>query len=482
MRRETEAMTGSMTGRAVCAVLILALSLGVAVRALAQGATDYPIPSSAREAYSPIAEGFETPIEPRKDLRGPKPYVDPREERLKAQRRERWPNAPAFFRDTALHVNSRTYNFDEDQFGFDKPEAFTTGGSLTYESGTLADVFQLRGVLYTTQPLYANEFAGETDNLAADGDQITTLGQINGLFTAAGQELVVGRQLVRTPFINPYDIRMIPLTFEGVALLPEARRGGLDYMASYLTRYKPWDDGDFISFSEGLGIAGHDEGVLITGASYSDNGWNLGVSNYWIKDALNTAYAEVDYLLPLGGGEDGASVRAGVNILDQRTVGADLIAGAPYETYQASARIVASYRGFVFTGAVSKTGDEADIQKPFGYSTSYTALVVTNFHQADVQAYLLRLSYDLEKLGFEGVKFEVAWGKGSGTPDLATNGGFADQEELDLRFVYEPHRGKLQGLRVELEYIDWQVFNNPILPSDELEQFRAIVNYTIPLL
>lgn len=318
-------------------------------------------------------------------------------------------------------------------------------------------------MLYTTQPLYANAFAGETENLAADGDQITTLGQINGRLNLAGQEITAGRQLVRTPYINPYDIRMIPLAFEGVVLAPEHRRSGLDYMASYLTRYKPWDQGGFISFSEGLGIAESDEGVLITGASYSANGWNIGASNYWIKDSLNTAYGEIDYLLPFGNDDDGPSVRAGVNILDQRTVGADLIAGAPYETYQASARIVTSYRGLVLTGAMSKTGDAADIQKPFGYSTSYTALVVTNFDQADVQAYLVRLSYDLERLGLEGVRLEAAWGKGSGTPDLATNGGFADQEELDLRFVYEPHRGKLQGLRVEVEYIDWQ--SSTIRPS-----------------
>src|SRR5690606_3616060 len=121
--------------------------------------------------------------------------------------------------------------FAEDQFGFNRGEAFTTGGSLAYQSGYLADVFQLRSVLYTTQPLYANAFAGETENLTADGDQITTLGQLNGLVKVAGQELVAGRQLVRTPYINPYDIRMIPLAFEGVVLSPEQQRSGLDYMA-----------------------------------------------------------------------------------------------------------------------------------------------------------------------------------------------------------------------------------------------------------
>ena len=51
----------------------------------------------------------------------------------------------------------------------------------------------------------------------------------------------------------------------------------------------------------------------------------------------------------------------------------------------------------------------------------------------------------------------------------------------ELRFVYEPHRGKLQGLRVELEYVDWQVFDQDF-PRDALTEFRAIVNYSVPLL
>jgi len=477
-------MAGFMRGRALRAVLGIALMAaggGLSSRALAQGATDYPIPSSAEEAFSPISEGFATPIDPRDDLRGPKRHVDSREARLKAMRHERMPNAPAFFRDTALRANSRTYWFDEHDFGYDDPKALTTGGSLSYESGYIADFFQLRSVLYTSQPLYGNAFAGDSVNLTPDGDQITTLGQINGRMNFAGQELAVGRQLVRTPYINPYDVRMIPLTFEGVVLVPEHKESQkFDYIASYLTQYKPRDTAEFESFSNGLGVT-QDEGVLINGIGYHGTGWNAGVANYWIKDTLNTAYGELDYTLPFCGGAGEPSFRVGVNNLDQRTVGADLIAGGPYQTYQASARLVASYEGWVFTGAVSQVGDEASIEKPFGFSTSYTAMIVTNFHQASVRGYLLSLSYDLEKIGLEGVKLHAAWGKGTGTPDLATNGGFANQEELDLRFVYEPHRGQLQGLRVELEYIDWQVFDAG-LPSDDLTQFRAIVNYAVPLL
>jgi hypothetical protein len=477
-------MAGLTKGRAVWTACALALIIcgicGASPRALAQGATDYPIPSTAAEAYGPIAEGFESPISPRKDLKGPKPHVDERVGRLKAQRHERWPSAPAFFRDTELTVESRTYWLGEDQFGFTEPKALTTGGSLAYESGYLADFFQLRSVLYTSQPLYANKEAGETDNLMRDGDQITTFGQLNGRMKVAGQEITAGRQLVRTPYVNPYDIRMIPLTFEGIVLLPENKDQKLNYTASYLTRYKPWDAVGFTPMSAGLGVK-QDRGMLITGASYRTKSWNLGAANYWVNDVLNTAYGEIDHMWPCRANDDGPCFRTGINFLDQRTVGADLIAGGPYNTYQTSARLVASYRGFVFTGAVSETGDQADIQKPFGFSTSYTAMIITNFEQADVRAYMLALDYDFGRLGFEGVKFHAAWGKGNGTPNPVTNRGFADQDELDLRFAYEPHRGRLQGLHVEVEYIDWQVFDQPS-PSDDLSQFRVIVNYKVPLL
>jgi hypothetical protein len=123
----------STAGRAGLAFVLIAFGAGVSSRVHAQGATDYPIPSSAKEVYSPIREGFESPIEPREALRGPAPYVDTRGAALRHY--ERMPEAPAFFRDTKLKANSRTYWFGEDSFGFDKPQALTTGGSLSYESG-----------------------------------------------------------------------------------------------------------------------------------------------------------------------------------------------------------------------------------------------------------------------------------------------------------------------------------------------------------
>jgi hypothetical protein len=51
---------------------------------------------------------------------------------------------------------------------------------------------------------------------------------------------------------------------------------------------------------------------------------------------------------------------------------------------------------------------------------------------------------------------------------------------FDLRLEYEPHGGPLEGLRVEIDYIDQRLIDVPP-PSDNFTQFRVVVNYAIPL-
>ena len=464
---------------AVCLmpVRVLAQDLGSEGSSGFGNADDYPIPSTAHEAYSPIGEGFTSPLDPRAELKGPKPYVDERAARLKAGRQ----NESPFFRDTELELNSRSYWFQADDFGLDKPKALTSGGSLSYQSGYLADFLQLRGTLYTSQPLYAPEGAGATLNLTLDGDEITTLGQANARVKFLGQELTAGRELVRTPYINPNDDRMIPNTFEGIVLLPEGYGDrSLDYIASYLWRYKPRDTSQFIPFTEPLGV-GQDEGVLINGAHYRTANFNMGLVNYWIKDAMNTAYGELDYTLPVGGGDVGPSFRLGLNDIDQRSVGEELIPGSPFETFQASGRLIASYRGFVLTGAISRVGRDAAFRKPYGWSPAFTAMKISSFQRAGEAGALARLSYDFSHMGFKGLTFYVSLGRGVDAIDAKTGAPLPDRDELDLRLEYEPHGGALEGLRVQLDYIDERLIGSPT-PSDDLRQFRAVVNYVVPLL
>lgn len=448
---------------------------------------DYPIPSKAREAYSPIGEGFESPIEPRADLKAaaPPPEEPPQGEDGRrawlGAMHQRLQDTSPFFRDTELKANSRTYWLKLQKFNGTVAEALTSGGYVSYQSGYAGNFLQLRGVLYTSQPLYAPARAGQTLNLEPDGSEITTLGQANVRLKLAGQELSAGRQLIRTAFINPNDNRMIPLTFEGLILVPEHRRDlELDYIASYLWRYKPRDSDDFIAFSTPFGIE-QDEGVLINGIRHRTNSFNYGVVNYWIKDTLNTAYGEVDYLLPFGDGKDGPSYRVSINDLDQRSIGEELIPGAPFNTYQASVRLLTSYQGFVLTTAVSTVGKEADIRDPFGNIPVYTSMHQSSFERAGEDAYLVTLSYDFSRLGMEGLKLLAGWGQGVDAVNPRTGAPEPDRDVLNLRLDYEPHSGPLEGLRLQVYYSDERLIGTT-LPRDDQTQFRAVVNYVVPLL
>ncbi len=107
-------------------------------------------------------------------------------------------------------------------------------------------------------------------------------------------------------------------------------------------------------------------------------------------------------------------------------------------------------------------------------------MIVSSFNSAGERAYHAGLSYDFADFGLEGLKAFVGWGRGTDIVDPATGAPQPDQSELDLRLSYEPHRGRLQGLRVEVDYIDLRQRDSG--PSDDLRQFRAIVNYSVPLL
>jgi hypothetical protein len=447
---------------------------------------DIPIPSDAHGTYSPIVEGFASPLEPRESLRAikvPKPQVeepaaDADENVWLEYMRQQLDDDGPFLKDTKVKADSRTYWLSRESVDGSHAEALTTGGYLAYQSGYAGDFLQLRGVVYTSQPIYAPASGGGTDNLTPDQDQITTLGQANVRLKLAGQEASFGRQLIRTAYMNPRDNRMIPLTFEGIILVPERRENqGLDYIASYLWRYKPRDDADFISFSEPLGVR-EDEGVLINGIRNNFGGLTLGAVNYWIKDTLNTTYGEADYLLPTRAGRP--TYRISVNDLDQRSVGEDLIPGAPYNTYQASLRFVAGYQDFVLTTAVSTTGKDADIRDPFGNMPVYTSMHQSSFERAGERAYLVTLSYAFSTPVLEGLKLLAGWGQGVDAIDPATESPEPDRDLINLQLDYEPS-GPLEGLRVQLYYSNERLLATN-LSRDDQDEFRAVVNYFMPLL
>ena len=130
--------------------------------------------------------------------------------------KEQLKDTPAFFRDTKLNLNVRTYYFYRDKYDDTKSEAWALGGALSYQSGWFLDRFSVGSVLYTSQRLYGPEDRDGTLLLKPGQHGYTVVGQLYGRVKLIEDNFInIYRYEYNTPFINKNDNRMTPNTFEG---------------------------------------------------------------------------------------------------------------------------------------------------------------------------------------------------------------------------------------------------------------------------
>jgi hypothetical protein len=193
-------------GGAVPLVVGLTASRGWAQEDIA---VEAPPPSSVEQSVSPIGRAFVRPFQ----LVPPRPLLFP-------WLREQLKDTPAFFRDTTLDVNQRTYYFNGGNFNGTRNEALAIGGALSYESGLLFDRLSVGSVLYTSQPLYAPADRGGTLLLEPVQEGYTVLGQLYGRVKLYEDIFLnLYKYHYDSPYISKHDDRMTPNTFEGYTLM-----------------------------------------------------------------------------------------------------------------------------------------------------------------------------------------------------------------------------------------------------------------------
>ncbi len=310
------------------------------------------------------------------------------------------------------------------------------------KSGYFDGWLQLEAAVATSQPLFAPEDEGGTLLLTNQQAEVSSVAVANARVRFADEELVLGRQLVKTPYINPQDNRMIPNTVEGAVLTRRRDKAEtLDYGVGYLWGFKARNSSYFVPFSEELGLP-EDRGVLVAGVKATPlAGLTFGAINYRIADALNTAYAEIDWLpRPIGG----LQLHLGLNYTDQRTIGDELIPGGPFATSQVSALFAASYSDATLLTAVSSNSSGADLVGPFGSFPAYTVLDQLNFNDAGETTFVVGAAYDFSHVITDGLKFQARYGMGTGVVDGPTGAPQPDQNELNLELEYHPTAGPLR--------------------------------------
>ena len=392
-----------------------------------------------------------------------------------------WPRSsaetPAFFRDSLVQFVARTYDLTRGNLDGSKSQAWAGGGWLAFRSGLIGDVFGVQAAVYTSQPIFAPSDQGGTLLLAPPQNSIGVLGQVYGRLQFGDQEFRGGRQLVDTPLINAQDNRMVPNTFEAASIvsLPDNQRN-YDYAVGYLWNVKQRDSNDFIPMSAALASSDAvNRGAPFGMVRYRPTAeLSLVAMDYNIQDFINAGFAQIEYDFKQPAWKPNWMV--GANVIDQRSVGANLLTGSPFQTYQASAKAQMLYAGWTLFLAGSMTGPGSSLHTPFGGNPNYTGMQQLLFDNANEKAFGGSIAYDFGSVGLSGLSAGVWYTRGWGAIDSSTNAAIPDQRELDLWIQYRPTEGPLKGFRLKTTYgTVWQQGN----ARNAQPELQVVVDYTV---
>jgi len=444
-------------------VLLLLFSLDAELAAQELILLEQPFPSSVDDDVTPIEVSF-------KEYIFPSPMFPSLKQQLK--------DAPAFFRDTQLDFNTRSYYFYRARFDDSVNEAWALGGALSYKSGWFLDRFGMGAAFYTAQRLFGPKDRDGTLLLKPGQHGYSVVGQIYGKIKLFDDQFLnLYRYEYNTPFINKNDSRMTPNTFEGYTL--QGTFGGDDaagfqYVGGYITKIKERNADDFIWMSRAAGVNAK-RGVGMAGGLFTYGKFSLGAFNYYSQDVINIFYTESRYSFPI---TEKLGALFAAQFTDQRSTGSELLQGN-FSTNQVGIKGEASYGGAVLAVGYTHANRGADVRNPWGANPSYTAVMVQPFNRAGEQAIISRLIYDFSRVGIEGVSGSVLFVHGWNRVIPSTKSKVPNENEFDADLQWRPTWSFLNGFSARLRYARVQQYQGP---KDTLHEYRAIFNYDFGLL
>jgi len=370
-----------------------------------------------------------------------------------------------------LSLKGRAYYLKRDFEKTGLQEALALGLWAVYESPQWRGLsFGLGG--YTSQPFLIDDPAHGGTGLLADGQTgFSVLGQawLQGRMGASAVKL--GRQILETPFINSYDVKMVPVTLEGAAFTNNSLQA-LNITAAHLTGIKTWNDTTFQTMSQAAGFAGSDEPVSLAGAVWQPaTGYSIQVWNYFCHQFMNTVYFQADATWSLS---KELSLAASFQSIDQREVG-QALAGS-FNAGQWGLKLDLGWRGWILSAAYTGARPDHDIVNPWGSYPGWTSIMEEDNDRAGEDTWLAALTYDFSQVGLKGLS-AYTMHTFSHTPDSGPHAS-PDQTEHDLTVDYYFH-GSLKDLwlRVRGAYVD----QDEALGGQDYSDFRIIINYDFTL-
>jgi hypothetical protein len=345
-----------------------------------------PVPATPFQSLTAIERGFAVV-----------PTAEPLT--LFPQIREQLKDAPPFLRDSKAGINVRSYyrdNVSNASTGAAWNEAWAAGASVAFETGRLFDLISGGFVLYTSFPVYAPLDHDGTGLLKPGQQQYGVLGQLYGkVHIADTHEIIAGRYLYDTPFMNPHDNRMSPKTFYGYTIhgtFGDEASGGpaLRYGGGYIAAMKERNSTEFISMSRAAG-ASEDRGVGVAGGMFSWGPMRLGAIDYYNQDTINIFYTEGK--VGMNRGADFEATLA-AQFANQNSTGTNLLnAGNYWVTNQFGVQGQIGLHDAILSAAYTVVNPGFNMQTPWSSNPFYTDAQIQSFNRAGEGAIMVGLSY-----------------------------------------------------------------------------------------
>jgi outer membrane OprD family porin len=378
-----------------------------------------------------------------------------------------------FFAGTKFIFKPRAYYMDRDRDTGQDNVGFALGGALQYLSGWAFDRLQLRATAYTSQDLYGPSDQDGTQLFLPGPEGFTVLGEANAVFRFTENDVLrAGAQLFELPYLGSHDNRMVPNTFEAIAL-GNASPKGLAYIVGYVDKIKKKDADEFIPMSEAAGVANGNDGVAMAGARYVfDDGMEIVALDQQTTDVFNTLFAKIERDFPLS---NDRVLKAGLQYTDQRSVGDELIGG--FQTGLFAAKVEYEFGNATLRLGASTTGSEKGIQKPYGNPANYLGIIIENFDRAGEDAWMIGGNYNFKRVGPGDLGLFANIVSGN-TPDTGPTAS-PDETEYDVTVDYRVKQGPAKNLwvRFRLGYLDQKEATG----GDDVLDVRLIVNWDFNL-
>jgi len=363
--------------------------------------------------------------------------------------------------------NIRLYYMNRDYDPSRIQEAFALGGAASYLSPSWRGLSAgLTG--FTSQRGGIAPGGRDGTYILAPGQKsYAVLGEAYARAEGFKTELKLFRQKLDTPFLNPWDIKMTPVTVEAYTLTNSALPF-TQAMLSYVHRIKPWSSVEFRPMSDAAGFEGTDHPVVMAGAVVKPApNAKFQLWDYVACEFMNLLYAQADYAM--GAGED-VSFELSGQTLWQRDIGRQI--GGDFHTGASGIKgtLTLDQRA-AFKLSFTNAEEGHDVVNPWGGYPGYTSIMEEDCDVAGEKAWGAGFSYDFKGTRLEGLSFFMDHTSAhvpGGTPLKPP------QRETDLTVDYR-FKERLSGLWLRMRAAS--VHDSLSVVSRIYRDYRIILNY-----